>query len=215
MKLSATVAFLTFALLAAPGLSQYVHPAFSAILDADAGFDKNRSDFDILSSLIKYADFAGQFSEGIKLTLLAPTDAAFMRASMAFGTLNELAEENAYNTIVSAVKSGVEINGETVKGPSLVKMILAYHIIGGRVGGKSFDSPGFMLTTLQMPILAVSGREIVDLSIETPNARFVTEGVYESDGLLVNSLDYVLFPFDVDAETFMKCPAVNPKTLVL
>lgn len=214
MKFAALLTFLTFAFLADHGLSQappppapFVHPVFSTVLNADGGFDDNPGDFDILSSLIKYADFDSQFSEGVNLTLLAPTDGAFMRTSMALGTVEEMSESNAYDAIMKTVTDGMNVDGQLLNGTSLVKMILSYHIIGGRVPVEVFQRAGFLLTTLSLPLLATPSGEIIDLSSLTPNPS-VIGGVYDSDGLLINALDYALFPFEVPAEKWKYC--INP-----
>lgn len=211
MKFAALLTFLSFALLADLGLSQnsspFVHPVFSKVLNSDVGFDDNPRNFDILSSLIKYADFGSQFSEGINLTLLAPTDAAFMRFSMAFGSVEKMSESNAYDAILKTVTDGVMVDGQELKGPSLVKMLLSYHIMGGRVSSTVFQRAGFLLTTLFLPLLATPTGEIIDLSPLTPNANVIGE-VYESDGLLINSLDYALLPFELSAEKWKTC--INP-----
>jgi len=208
MKFTAIVTCLAFTItiMATPGVSQdFVHPVFSGILNGDAGFDKNETDFDILSALIKYANFSSQFSAGSNLTLLAPTDAAFMRASMALGSVTQMNETNAYDAIMNTVVSGMNVDGEILKGQSLVKILLSYHIIGGRALTSSFSQPGFMLTTLFLPIFVTPSGEITDLSPPTPNAHIMSQSVYESDGLLVNALDSVIFPFPVTEESFMQC----------
>eukprot|EP00171_Calliarthron_tuberculosum_P014728 IDg14728t1 len=92
---------------------------------ADKAFDKDGSNFDILTKLVGIAGLGEQLTSMGDYTLFAPNDRAFVVTARFItpfrGPVTD--EEGAYNALVAAVTSGIMVDGKLVKGKALVSAI--------------------------------------------------------------------------------------------
>ncbi len=155
------------------------------------GFDDVGSDFDILQAALDTAGLTAALDNpAATLTLLAPTDAAFMRLAERLGYEGD-AEQGALDAIVGALT--------TLGGGNplpLLEDVLTYHVLEGRLSRQVLSADG-EATTLLGPDLAFRGNRIVDAE-PGYDVRFdATTSVLAENGA-VQAIADVLLPINLD-----------------
>jgi uncharacterized surface protein with fasciclin (FAS1) repeats len=173
--------------------SQPAQPTLAALLDATGnGFDSNAGDFDILEAAVGAAGLTGALADATaRLTVLAPTDAGFIRLAENFG-YSGTSEQAAFDAIVAGLTAAAP-DGNPI--PTLTE-ILQYHILDGSFSTRQLRVDG-EATTLQGDTLDFRGQRVIDADPGNV-ARFVLDGVniQASNGAL-QTIDNVLLPFNL------------------
>ncbi|WP_376089414.1 fasciclin domain-containing protein [Roseomonas sp. CCTCC AB2023176] len=167
-------------------------PTLAGLLDASGdGFDRNGHDFDILNAALEAVGLDGALGDAAaSLTLLAPTDAGFVRLAQRFGFGGE-DEAGAFGAIVQALTS----LGGGDPNPVLTD-ILSYHVLDGTFSKQQLRAEG-SVETLLGPDLVFRGNGIRDA--EPGYAVRFDEGgdVLAANGAL-QAIDNVLLPVNLD-----------------
>jgi uncharacterized surface protein with fasciclin (FAS1) repeats len=173
--------------------SQPAQPTLAALLDATGnGFDTNAGDFDILEAAVGAAGLTGALANAAaRLTVLAPTDAGFIRLAENFG-FNGTSEQGAFDAIVAGLTAAAP-DGNPIP---LLTEILQYHILDGTFSLRQLRSAGEAQTLLGDP-LDIRGLRVIDADPGNA-ARFVVDGtnIQASNGAL-QTIDNVLLPFNL------------------
>lgn len=154
-----------------------------------------------------------------QMTMFMPNDGAFVRAARSI--LDEstaqpnlavamrqavpegvTSEESALTVFKQFAKQGRMLDGKMVEGRLLLRALLAYHIVGGRMTDfATVEEPQILLSVLNLPLYVAHIGEFVDLSDQTSNAAMMREAFIDSGVFTIHSLNNVLFPFPVLAPT--------------
>jgi uncharacterized surface protein with fasciclin (FAS1) repeats len=156
------------------------------------GFDGFGRDFDILKASLDAAGLTVALDDPeARLTLLAPTDDAFVRLARELG-YGGTDEAGAFGAIVEAL-TGLG-GGDPIP---LLGDILGYHVIDGRFGRAQLDAAG-QAETLLGATLGFAGARITDAE-PGYEVRFVRGGsdVAASNGAL-QAIDGVLLPLNLE-----------------
>ena len=168
------------------------HGTLAEILaQSGTGLDGFGGDFDILNIALDATGLSAALDEpGAALTLLAPTDAAFVRLAQSFGYAGH-AEEEALDTILSALTTLG--GGDPV--PVLTD-ILTYHLVDGTLARDQLRA-AHEAETLFGEALAFRSQYILDAETGY-DVRFIRGGadVAAENGAL-HAIDGVLLPFDL------------------
>lgn len=153
--------------------------------------DRFGGDFDILKAALGATGLTAALDDpAATLTLLAPTDAAFIRLARELGYRGN-AEQGALDTILDAL---ADLGGGNAL--PLLTDILEYHVIDGRFGRTQLQAAG-ELETLGGEALGFAGNRILDAETGY-QVRFVPGGgnVLTANGAL-QAIDGVLLPTDL------------------
>ena len=168
------------------------HGSIADILaQSGTGLDGFGGDFDILNAALDAAGLTAALDDpGATLTLLAPTDAAFIRLATALGDTSGT-EQGALDTILAALTSLG--GGDPV--PVLTD-ILTYHVIDGTFGRDQLRAAGEAETLLGED-LGFRGQRILDEETGY-DVRFVRGGSdVQADNGAIHAIDGVLLPLDL------------------
>jgi uncharacterized surface protein with fasciclin (FAS1) repeats len=166
-RIRTAIALLVVAALAAAAIGASASAATSSKADGDKNIVQTAlaaGQFTTLASLLTKAGLVDTLSTGGPFTVFAPTDAAFAKVPKA--TLDSLAEN-----------------------PTLLKSVLLYHVVPGRVTAADVVK----LTSAK----TVEGRsvaiKVVDGSVYVDQAKVTTPDVMASNGV-IHVIDSVLIP---------------------
>jgi uncharacterized surface protein with fasciclin (FAS1) repeats len=172
-------------------------PSIAGIVAASgSGFDSNAGDFDILLRAVGDAGLVSALSDpAADLTVLAPTDAAFVQLARSLG-FDGSEEGAAYDAIVAAL-ANLAPDGNPIP---LLTQVLTYHVVPERLDVAQLDAAG-PVATLNGATFSVRGASIVDADPDQRDARFVPGGtdILASNGA-VQAIDRVLLPFNLDLD---------------
>ncbi|WP_158291854.1 fasciclin domain-containing protein [Paracraurococcus ruber] len=159
------------------------------------GLDANGRDFDILNLAISAAGLTEALdpATGAK-TLLAPTDAAFIRLAQTLG-FDGTDEQGAVDAILGALGS-LAPDGDPLP---LLRQVLSYHLIDGKFSVEQLRAEGsFEPGGLGVP-LTIRGNLLQDADPAQPDARFAPgqTNIEAADGAL-QAIDRVLLPIALD-----------------
>jgi serralysin len=155
------------------------------------GFDADGSDFDLLRAALDATGLGAALDEPTaRLTVLAPTDDAFLGLARALGS-GGTDEAEALGALLIAL-------GELGGGDPLpvLEDVLLHHVLDGRFSRQQLEAIG-EVHPLFGPVLAFSGAEIVDAEPDA-TARFLPGGgnVLAENGA-VHAIGGVLLPLDL------------------
>lgn len=168
------------------------HGSIAEILaGSGTGLDGFGGDFDILNAALGAAGLTAALDDpGATLTLLAPTDAAFIRLATALGDTSGT-EQGALDAILAALT--------TLGGGNPVPVltdILSYHVIDGGFGRDQLRAAG-EAETLLGETLAFRGQRIEDAETGY-DVRFLKGGAdVQADNGALHAIDGVLLPLDL------------------
>lgn len=160
----------------------------SSLLPADGRFD-------LLQSALELTGLDSALTApGADLTVLAPTDQAFLRLAQGLGYAGD-DEDGAFAAIATAL-AGLAPDGDPVP---LLADILRYHVLPGAQTRDEIEAARSVPTLLGGVPLAPFGDAIGDSDPDARDPRFVPgEGdIAAGDGVLVQPIDGVLLPIDV------------------
>jgi uncharacterized surface protein with fasciclin (FAS1) repeats len=161
------------------------------VVASGEGFDGNAHDFDILKAALDTAGLTAALDDpAATLTLLAPTDAAFVNLAQRLGYAGT-AEAGALETVVTAL-TGLG-NGDPLP---LLTDILSYHVLDGRFSEERLRAEGEAQTLLG-PDLIFSGDRIIDRE-PAYQVRFTEETNVLADNGALQAIDNVLLPVNLD-----------------
>jgi uncharacterized surface protein with fasciclin (FAS1) repeats len=167
-------------------------PTIAGRLEASGeGFDANRHDYDILNAALDLTGLDDALADhAASLTLLAPTDAAFVRLAQRLG-YGGTDEEDAFGAIAEAL-TGLG-GGDPLP---LLTDILSYHVLDGRFSRQQLQAEG-SVETLLGPELAFNGNRIRDAE---PGyvVRFEGGGNVLASNGAIQAIDNVLLPLNLD-----------------
>lgn len=172
-------------------------PSIAGLVAASgSGFDADATDFDVLLRAVQDAGLVSALADpAADLTVLAPTDAAFIELARAFGYAGS-DEAEAYDAIVAALTS-LSPDGNPI---SLLTQVLTYHVLPERLDVAQLDARG-TVATLNGATLGVEGSTLTDAEPALRDARFVPgQTDIEAANGAVQAIDRVLLPFDVEVE---------------
>ncbi|WP_284180343.1 fasciclin domain-containing protein [Rhabdaerophilum sp. SD176] len=162
------------------------------------GFDAHPDNFNILASALDAAGLTGALADPqARLTVFAPTDAAFIALARSLGAkVAEGDEKAAFDAIVSAL-TGLG-GGDPIP---LLRDILLYHVAGGE---KSLGEvkAAKEVATLSGQILTPVGNSLVDKDPDLKDPSFIggATDLLASNGI-AHAIDRVLLPVDVPQAT--------------
>lgn len=158
------------------------------------GPDDNAHDYDILQAALAATGLDAALDDaGASLTLLAPTDAAFLRLAQELGVA-ATTEQAALDGILETLGT----LGGTGDPVPLLTDILSYHVLDGRFSREQLREAGEAETLLaEAEALGFRGRRIDD--VETGYvARFEGRGDVLADNGALHAIDGVLLPLNLD-----------------
>lgn len=124
-------------------------------------------------------------------TLLAPTDAAFVKLAQSLG-FTGTDEDAAFDAIVAAL-TGLAADGDPVP---LLTDVLLYHVLPGAPSRREIASSPEQATLLEGATLAPFGRSLGDADQDARDARFTGLSEVASNGRVLG-IDEVLLPIDL------------------
>lgn len=159
----------------------------SSLLPADGRFD-------LLQRALGLTGLdAAVAAPGADLTVLAPTDEAFLRLAQGLGYTGD-DEDGAFGAIAEAL-AGLAPGGDPVP---LLADILRYHVLDGAQTRGELEAARALPTLLGGVPLAPFGDSLGDSDPDAADPRFVPgEGDIAAGGVLVQPIDGVLLPIDV------------------
>ena len=162
---------------------------------ANKNFDRDGTNFDILTKLAVFADLATTITTTRGITVFAPNDAAFIRLAKGLTGCRCRTEKAAFDALFGVVTKGVRVKGAVVKGPALVRAILLYHVSKLRIPSRFVLGGPSLISTLSRNFIISSGKgELVDLSPKTPNPLVIKPDIKIRGRVIVHVIDYVLLP---------------------
>ncbi|MGG5819040.1 fasciclin domain-containing protein [Falsiroseomonas sp. HW251] len=170
-------------------------PSIAGIVAASGtGFDSDVTDFDVLLRAVQDAGLTSALSDPTAdLTVLAPTDAAFVELARAFGFTGS-DEAAAYDAIVATLTS-LAPDGNPIP---LLTQVLTYHVVPERLDIAQLQAEG-SVATLNGASFVVRGGTVVDAEPGLRDPRFVPGGTdIEASNGAVQAIDRVLLPLDLD-----------------
>jgi uncharacterized surface protein with fasciclin (FAS1) repeats len=174
--------------------SQPALPTLSDLLAASGpGFDTNPHDYDILNAALDATGLADVLANAdATLTLLAPTDNAFLKLSRTFGYFGR--DEGEAFSAIAAGLSRAAPDGDPIP---LLTEILTYHVTGGSFSRAQLDAAGDVMT-VQGGTLAVEGRFIIDADPDTTSGFLGAKSDIQAANGVLHSINGVLLPFDYE-----------------
>jgi uncharacterized surface protein with fasciclin (FAS1) repeats len=173
--------------------SQPALPTIADLVEASGTFDRNRHDYDILNAALDIAGLKATLADpSLDVTLLAPTDAAFLRLAHSFGYEGR-DEGEALGAIAEAL-AGLSPDGNAVP---LLTDILLYHVLDGSFSRQQLQANG-EATTLLGPELEFEHGRIVDAEPDV-GSRFVSgQGNVQAENGAIQGISGVLLPLNLD-----------------
>lgn len=168
-------------------------PTIAGLVAASGdGPDENSGDFDLLLAALQTAELDGVLdTDGIDVTVFAPTDAAFIALAQDLG-FNGSDEAGALDAIVATLTALG--GGDPIP---LLTAILTYHV---SPGAKQLAQVATLpeVATLQGGTFEVSGTTLVDNEPDITDPSLVATDIQASNGI-VHAIDRVLLPVDIPA----------------
>ncbi|MFK7862120.1 MAG: fasciclin domain-containing protein [Granulosicoccus sp.] len=166
-------------------------------------FDNNNFDFDILLQAVTDADLADALADrDANLTLLAPSDKAFIRLAQDLGYGGD-DEAGSYDAIVAALTSLG--NGNPIP---VLQNVLLYHVVPERARVRNLAHRDSIDTLLEGSTITPDRLRLVDNEPDLRNARFVRPANRRAANGFVHAINRVLLPIDIPGNT------VTPKTSI-
>lgn len=172
-------------------LDAIMAPTITEIVASSGGvFDSDGGDFDILLAAVQAAGLADTLnSDGIDVTVFAPTDAAFIELAQTLG-YDGIGEEGAWTYLAGALT--LLGGGDPVP---LLTEILKYH-----VGTESLQASQVLtsdeITALQGGTIGVDGITLTDKEPDVQDPQIAAVDLQASNGV-VHAIDGVLLPADL------------------
>jgi uncharacterized surface protein with fasciclin (FAS1) repeats len=156
------------------------------------GPDKNPYDYDLLLKAVLATKLDGALADkAASLTVFAPDDAAFIRTARDLGYTG-WSEQGAWNFLASAL-AGLN-GGDPIP---VLKNILLYHVVAGRLGAFQVLTSG-SLTTLLGSSFQVRLLTLVDKDPQLPNAKLNLFALNQRTGNgVIHGITRVLIPVDL------------------
>ncbi|MFK8081486.1 MAG: fasciclin domain-containing protein [Granulosicoccus sp.] len=159
-------------------------------------FDNNNFDFDILLQAVTDADLADALANrDADLTLLAPSDKAFIRLAQDLGYGGD-DEAGSYDTIVAAL-TGLG-NGDPIP---VLQDILLYHVVPKRARVSKLIYRDSIDTLLQGATITPDYFRLIDNEPDVKNPRFVRPANVRAANGYVHAINRVLLPIDIPGNT--------------
>ncbi|MEO1295173.1 MAG: fasciclin domain-containing protein [Cyanobacteria bacterium J06636_16] len=158
-------------------------------------FDEDEQDFDILLTALQTADLVAALDDpSADLTVLAPTDAAFVRLAQDLGYTGT-DEAEAFDAIVNAL---TELgNGDPVP---LLTDILLYHVSPEAQDQSQLRAQGQVSTLLEGASFQIAGELLIDNDPDLIDPRFERSlANIQAENGLIQGIDRVLIPLDIPA----------------
>ncbi len=171
------------------------------IVTPAGSFNDDGADFNILSELVRFAQLDGTITTLRGFTLFAPNDNAFRRLSRNVGGFKNGTEKEVLDALVGVVTAGVMVDGEKVAGVDLVKAILLYHVVEFPVGSGVVLGHAARIPTMSKKFIISPGTgELVDMSVDIPNAKVIKADVMVENGVTVHVINQVLIPVNIPVD---------------
>jgi uncharacterized surface protein with fasciclin (FAS1) repeats len=156
------------------------------------GPDRNPYDYDLLLKAVLATKLDGALADpSASLTVFAPDDAAFIRTARDLGYTG-WSEQGAWNFLASAL--GSLNGGDPIP---VLKNILLYHVVNGRLGPLQVLTSG-SLTTLLGESFKVRFITLVDKDPQLPNANLNLLALNQKTGNgVIHGITRVLIPVDL------------------
>ncbi len=169
-------------------------PTIAGIVAASGdGFDFNVNDFDVLLAAVTAAGLVDALSDPeAELTVFAPTDLAFLRLAQDLGYTGRN-EAEAFDTIAGAL-AGLG-NGDPIP---VLRNVLLYHVSPGAQVFEDLRHGDPVATLLEGAAIVPRSRQIFDADPEFINPRFVAPTDIEASNGIVQIINRVLIPLDID-----------------
>jgi uncharacterized surface protein with fasciclin (FAS1) repeats len=173
--------------------------------DRGASFDNNPDNFDILAHFLILANITTPLSdENTKLTVFAPSDAAFLRTVNDFGMYNA-SEESVFALFKTLLKAIYSVDDVALA----VKDVLLYHVAPQRLSSKDVLAATSIDTLGNAPPLARNRKHplvLVDETTFVRNPELVISAldIPASNGVVhvINRVLLPLKPFDSNPDNF-------------
>ncbi len=167
-------------------------------------FDKEGSNFDIFSALLRHTELESLLVTASEITLLLPNDEAIARAAHYMGVYRgDLEDEEAvFKALTTITDKGIMVKGDLLSNVEVLKLVLGYHILKGQHPIQRWDSglPRLFTSSVFLPVLSLGNKEITDESPATPNSKIIQHGLKVEGGVVVHVLNMALVPIDQTAE---------------
>jgi uncharacterized surface protein with fasciclin (FAS1) repeats len=162
------------------------------LADSGTGFDANALDFDLLNAALEAAGLTAALDDNAAdLTLLAPTDAAFLRLARDLGYAGK-GEQGAFDAIVAALTTLG--GGDPI--PLLTK-VLTYHV-GTESLTRAEIRSSTTIDTLAGETISPFGNRLGDLDPSLPDAKVIGgRADLETGNGIIQAIDRVLLPADL------------------
>lgn len=165
-------------------------------------FDTNNRDFDILLNAVQAAGLTDALADrAATLTVLAPTDKAFIRLAQDLGYVGN-DEAGAYEAIVAELT--MLGNGDPT---ALLTSILAYHVLPESLRVRDIVRSESINTLLADATITPNGTRLIDNEPDLKNARFISPKNKRKANGVVHAINRVLLPVDLAGNTVS--PALN------
>ncbi|MFK7942524.1 MAG: fasciclin domain-containing protein [Paracoccaceae bacterium] len=166
------------------------------VIDASGaeGLDNDGGDFDILREALVATNLVGVLADReADFTVLAPTDAAFIRLAQDLGAdVTDGDEAGALTAILAALES---LAGSSEGGLDLLKQVLLYHVAPDGRTLAELQADG-TITTAQGGEITLDGTTLVDGEPDIANPSIVAQDIAAANGT-IQVLDRVLLPIDI------------------
>jgi uncharacterized surface protein with fasciclin (FAS1) repeats len=156
------------------------------------GPDRNPYDYDLLLKAVLATELDGALADkAASLTVFAPNDAAFIRTARDLGYTG-WSEQGTWNFLAGAL--GKLNGGDPIP---VLKNILLYHVVNGRLGPFAVLTSG-SLTTLLGESFKVRGITLVDKDPQLPNPKLDLLALNQKTGNgVIHGITRVLIPVDL------------------
>ncbi|MEL7296271.1 MAG: fasciclin domain-containing protein [Pseudomonadota bacterium] len=171
------------------------HPGSITDIVASSGgtFDRNKDDFDILLNAVLAAELESALADPhADLTVLAPTDRAFIRLARDLGFTGR-DEAGAFEAIVGALT--VLGDGDPIP---VLRNILLYHVSAGSKDAADIQHTPVIETLLEGATILTSKRRLIDNDPDIRDPRLVRGHVsINANNGIINPITRVLIPIDI------------------
>jgi uncharacterized surface protein with fasciclin (FAS1) repeats len=157
-----------------------------------AGFDADPRDFDLLNQALAVTGLDGALADpAADLTVLAPTDGAFLGLAQSLGYEGH-DEAGAWQALAEAL-TGLAAGGDPVP---LLGDILRYHVLGEGLDRAEILGAVELTTLLPGATIRPFGKALEDNDPSAPDPRLIGHAEPAANGSL-QAIDQVLLPIDV------------------
>jgi uncharacterized surface protein with fasciclin (FAS1) repeats len=156
------------------------------------GFDDNEADYDLLREALVATGLAIALSETQDITVFAPTDSAFLALATDLG-FTGVDEASAFGYLAEA--TGFVSADE----PGLLDDVLLYHVSPGAKTVRQLRRQHPVNTLLTDATLEVRGNRVIDADANDRDARIRRPSNLRASNGIIQTVDRVLRPIDLDA----------------